>query len=525
MEKIRKAELTENKKIIVSFKDENREKFYRIVNKMKKMNGRHNSKNQTWSIVLSLQNLKTLKKMNFSFCEELKKYYTKTNKISKNYGNSLLKDYQNKHINKLIPVLIKNFAAVDGSDTGTGKTYTSSAIAKLLNLKIIALVPIASISKWQEVAGEFGVDIFASNYEQFRIGNIKYLQRKNFVKKIKNKNGKIVEKKCTKFAWQTNKKHLIIFDECHRCKGHETLNGKMLRACANINSYVLCLSATIAADALELYNLGLVIRLFRTWLEFRAWGSQRGIKDGFWVDLEFSATKENLLKIHKDIYPGKGARMKVSEIPDFPENNIICDVYDMQAAEIIQEKYDLLKNTLEITKRIKARQEIELLKVDTIIELARDLLAQNYSVCIFVNFRQTIIELMEKFGTDCVIWGGMKKEEREKNIANFQSNKKKLIILNNQAGGESISLHDMTGSCPRVSIINMPESAKNLKQVFGRIRRQGTKANKVTQILVFCRKTIEESVAKNIRKKIGNIDLINDGDLAYNEFDIKGEKI
>jgi len=513
---MRKAELKKNK-IKIYFTEKNRDKFFRIINKFKSFGGNYNQSKKYWSVPCNEKSIKFLSDLKFSLANEIIKYWEKIKTIKKqvfpiiNYNSDLLREYQNKHINKLIPVLQKNNTGLDGSDTGTGKTYSAIAIAKFLKLKIIALVPIASITTWKELAEKFGVDIFASNYEQFQRGNIKYLQKTESYKNTV-KNGIIKKKKYVKYKWNTNEKHIIIFDEIHRCGNYRTLNGKMLRACINIPSKVLGLSATITDNALQMYNIGLVLKIFSNWMGFISWGYSRGIKQGHW-GMEFNATKENLIKIHDDIFPGKGHRMRVENIPNFPANNIISEIYDMKEAKQIQEKYDELSNILEITKRIQARQEIELHKINTIIELVKDLIKQGYSVPIFVNFTETIVQIQKKLKTSCIVKGSMKKIDKDKNIKDFQSNKEKIIILNNRAGGESISLHDMTGEHPRISIINIPESAKNLKQVLGRIRREGTVAEKVTQILIFCRDTVEEKVAENIRKKINNIDIINDGDI------------
>jgi superfamily II DNA or RNA helicase len=414
----------------------------------------------------------------------------------------------------MINILQKQGAALDGSDTGTGKTYTSIALAKLLKCKIIALVPKNSISTWQEIADAFEVPIIAFNYEQYQRGNIECLRRTEYMQTFYDRRGKRKKRRVVKFQWLTDKNDLIVFDEAHRCGSYSTLNGKILRFSKKTNSKILSLSATITDKATDMYNIGLVLGLFSDWMGFQTWGYNRGITDGHFGGFDFNASKSNLIKIHNDIYPKYGARMKASEIPGFPKNNIISEAYDMESAVKIQNLYDDIKGIIEITKRIKARQEIELLKVSTMIEMTSDLLAKGHSVCLFVNFKQTITELSKKLKTNCIIDGGVAGKNRIKNMRDFQNNKSKIILLNSRAGGESISLHDTQGGHPRVSIISPPESAKNLKQVFGRTVREGTKADYVTQKIIFCRNTIEEEVAKNLKRKIRNIDMINDGDFG-----------
>jgi hypothetical protein len=46
-----------------------------------------------------------------------------------------------------------------------------------------------------------------------------------------------------------------------------------------------------------------------------------------------------------------------------------------------------------LTKALRCRQEIELLKVPVVVELIRDYLAKNYAVAVFLNFSETMFEL------------------------------------------------------------------------------------------------------------------------------------
>ena len=52
-----------------------------------------------------------------------------------------------------------------------------------------------------------------------------------------------------------------------------------------------------------------------------------------------------------------------------------------------------------------------------------------------------------------------------------------------QAGGVGVSLHDLHGGHPRMSIISPTWSGQDLKQVLGRIHRAGSKTPAIQKIV------------------------------------------
>jgi hypothetical protein len=79
-----------------------------------------------------------------------------------------------------------------------------------------------------------------------------------------------------------------------------------------------------------------------------------------------------------------------------------------------------------------------------------------------------------------------------------------------EAGGISVNLHDIHGNHPRVSLINPNFSGRNLKQVLGRVWRDGGKTPSVQRIM-FAANTIEEKIATKLKQKLINMDIVNDG--------------
>lgn len=432
-------------------------------------------------------------------------------------SSDILYDYQKEHAEILISDL-KHGNALDASDTGTGKTYVAIAIAKHLGLMPIVITPKPVITSWRKVAATMDVNIFVSNYEQFRLGKTPYLQ-------AELKSDSLTEKE---FIWNNTELNncIIIFDEVHRTKNQTTQNAQMLVAAKKTNNKILCLSATIADNPLQLYALGITLDLFRDKKGFWNWAYKRGVYKNFFGH-EFRNTPENLNKIHADIFPHKGHRIAIKDLGDkFPDNLVITDSYEMNSAgKKIQEVYDSMRKELDklsetkkkdgssvLTEILRARQEVELLKVPTFAELAEDAVEEGNSIAIFVNFEQTVEALQDRLKCNCILTGKIRSDERDMNIQNFQEDKDRIIICNIKAGGIGVSLHDLNGNYPRMSLISPTFSAQDLKQTLGRIHRAGGKSKSIQKI-IFAAGTIEESVAEKVAKKIKNIEAINEGDL------------
>lgn len=446
--------------------------------------------------------------------------------------SSLLLDYQVDHTKILIQDMINYDNALDASDTGTGKTYIALAIARHFNIPTIILVPKSSIPKWKKLCKQFKVRAFVSNYEQFKNGNTEHCKPYTITKTKRKKDleGNYYEETYEEvnFDWIINLKTLVIFDEAHRCKNKETQNSRLLTSVLEKAGHVLCLSATIADNPLQMYAMGIALGLFEDEKGFYRWCYKRGVSRSFY-GLEFSGTKRDLLKVHNDIFPHHGHRISVEELGDkFPENLIISDAYQMDNSSKIQSVYNNMYHELKklknrkkedkadgrgqhLVEKLRARQEIELLKVPTFTEMAQDLVEEGMSVAVFLNFEESVQALSKRLKTKCLITGNNPKD-REKNRIAFQKGKERIIILNNQAGGESIDLHDEFGNYPRVSLISPTYSAQNLKQILGRLPRAGAKS-KVIQKIIFAAGTVEEEVADKVAVKIKNIATINDGDL------------
>ena len=431
-----------------------------------------------------------------------------------------LRPYQTPHAEKLLSILKKNRAALDGSDTGTGKTFVAAYIAAALKKIPVVICPKAVITEWGEVldlAGIVGYTI--SNYEQFKNYNLPVVTKT----KLKRK----------QFQFNTTKNHLVIFDEVHNAKNFKTANSKLLIAAGCTESKILMLSATVADNPIQLEAVGAILGLFRSRAGFWDYCFARGVqREPFGPGVFFNATSENLEAVHRDLYDRKGARMRKAEIPGFPENQVIPRLIDLgTASETISDLYEQIQGVTDrieqsekndesnaLTERLRARQKIEAYRLPVMAEDIISELGEGRSVVVFVNFRDSGDFLFEKISKAKIegliitrIHGGQSVAERKKNKDLFQSNESRCILVQIMAGGVGISLHDIHGGHPRVSFLCPNDSPVLTIQAMGRIPRDGAKSPS-TQYLYYIKGTIEEKVYKNVNSKIRRMEKINDGD-------------
>lgn len=423
-----------------------------------------------------------------------------------------LYEWQKDHAAKLMASLLEHGYAKDGSDTGTGKTVVSLAVASALGLTPFVICPKAVVPSWKEWIKRFGYKIpFAINYEKLRTGNTDFYQKREF---------------------RLDKKRvLLVFDEDHRCKGAKSENAKMMVSAKRAGYKILMLGATSCTNPIEMRAMGYVLDFHkdRDWWN---WCLKNGCKRGTFGGLKFMGYETVLKRIHNWIYKqGRGSRIRVRDLPpgSFPDSVISADGYDIESRAAIELIYSDLKSDLEaldesrkdddidnpLIVQLRARQEVELLKVPLFESLARDALEEGNAVTIFVNFRDSMERLLRRLSGSfpiSVINGSQDEFERSREIEKFQKGETRICLCMTQAGGTGISLHDETGEFPRVSLISPSFSAVDLRQVLGRIHRAGAKSHAVQKI-VFANDTVEMKVCRAVRQKLNNLDLINDDEM------------
>ncbi len=427
--------------------------------------------------------------------------------------------FQVDHATRLLAALRRAGVALDASDAGVGKTYVAADVAKRGGWKVAVIAPKATIPAWEKVCVGFAVPVlFVSNYEAVKLGKTGF--------------GRFCGKD---FEWKLPADALLVFDEAQRCKARDSQNARMLIAARRQGVRTLLCSATAAANPLEMRALGYALGLHRLH-DFWPWAISHGCRKGRF-GFEFGGDREALEQLHRALFQpgGPGSRLRIAEIPGFPETQIICEPVGTGHEREIQEVYDQMARDLAVaearcdharlselaeslrSKRanhltilLRARQEIEALKADAIVSMAKDAAAEGLSVAVFLNFDATVGEVAARLGTDCLIVGGQSDAVRADAIRRFQENHAPFLVANIKAGGVGVSLHDPEGKQPRLALISPTYSAQDLRQCLGRVHRTGG-AHSIQRI-VFAAGTVEERVCAAVEQKLACIDLLNDGD-------------
>jgi hypothetical protein len=321
----------------------------------------------------------------------------------------------------------------------------------------------------------------------------------------------------------------VLVSNCHRCKDGKTQNARLLLAAKAAGAYIICLSATVADNPMQMKAVGSAIGLFKP-SGFFPWCMDHGVFRGRF-GMEFRGGLETIKRIHKAIFPERGNRTRIADLGDaFPETLICAEAYSLNGeTDKINAVYERMaeeiaklnakkeidareRNACILTEILRARQESELLKVPVLTEMTEDALEEGSSVIIFTNFNETVDALMRNLKTKCVIRGGQSSEERQANIDAFQADTSRVIIANIRAGGVGVSLHDLHGNHPRLALICPTYSAQDLRQSLGRCHRAGGKTKSVQRI-VYAAGTIEEKACAAARSKLSRIETLNDGDV------------
>lgn len=428
--------------------------------------------------------------------------------------------YQVEHAARIEESIRRNGVATDQSDPGLGKTAIASAVAARICVPVVLVAPKPTLPAWRRFFEGFGVSALGLvNYEALKTG--------------KTGLGRF---ELGHFQWTVPANTLVIFDEAGRCKGRKTQNAEMLIAAKKQRLKILMLSATAASDPLEMRAFGFALGLHGLH-NYWPWAIANECRKGRF-GFEYIGGVKGLERLHHTIFHERrlGSRMRIADVPDFPLAQVCAEAIETGHAVEIQAIYDEMSRDLaradamgnsdrlveiaedlrakaasHLTIHLRARQEIEALKIDAISTLARDGMEEGLSVVAFVNFEDTLRIIANRLKTNSIISGGQDDGDRQRVIDDFQANRSRVVVCNIRAGGIGISLHDPTGKVPRLSLISPTFSASDLRQALGRVHRIGG-ARSIQKIL-FAAGTVEERACEAVTSKLAHIDALNDGDL------------
>jgi len=378
----------------------------------------------------------------------------------------------------------------------------------------VVVCRLAGVSSWYRAARHLGVTLGGVyNWESARRGIPSLLTRKA-VPGYKSRYA---------YRWHAPKGALLVFDECHMGNNDGTQNNAMWTASRGVPS--LSLSATFADRPARLRGVWSVLGRD----DFDDWLMGKGAFVNQYGDVETVSAESDMLDANHIIFPEYGVRLSYND-PSvkkwFPDGVYQLEILtltekqrEQQNAEYVKliEKVayyqGLGKQAEAMVADLRYRQSAELRKAPMLADLAAEYMYEGKSVAVFVNFRETLAYLAKALNTRCLIFGDQERHGlvRDTVVEDFQENRSPVILAMADAGGQSLSLHDLHGR-QRVSLICPTYNPISLKQILGRTRRAGSLSAPIMK-LVYAGGTVEEKVADTVARKLDNIAALQDGEL------------
>lgn len=426
--------------------------------------------------------------------------------------------HQVPHARRLMEALCDpGNVALDTSSTGTGKTYTALHVAQEFKIEqLLVVCPLAAIPEWEAAAKIAGIEPNIIHYQGLLAA----------AKRNREGKGPAVWGGWARYRqkWQWHgpiieaASPMMIFDEAHRLTGLDSQISKMLMACRDQEIPTLMLSATPFYSPLKMramaYRFGLTPNPLKS--TFTGWCLMHGCYYGNFNQLTFDEDSQKTL--WPQVLEECGGRIfgvNKEEVEGFPECQTVTRL--VPTTEPIDDYYGELEvleaeAELPVVKIMRLRQKIEWAKAKNLVEMAKDLMAQGYSVPIFVSFRATAEKLAEKLKCTQVT-GGTAVRDRPGIIQDFQHNKVNCMVLTMDAGAQSISLHDLHGR-PRASLICPGWDSTMLVQALGRVHRAGARSKAMNNIILAAGSAVEKRVAELLRHKLTALEEITQSDLG-----------
>ena len=432
-------------------------------------------------------------------------------------------DWQRPAVAQLERALFAYGSAINSSETGCGKTVMTLDICRRHNWRPAVLCPKVAIEGWRRTCKAMGLEpFFIDTYEKAATGNTPWLSRIGGRMVENQKTGKKKRQK-VHYRWHLPEDTLTVFDEEHKCKNYKSLQCALHIAHTAQGIASLNLSATVADNPMDMKAIGFSLGLFKL-NEYLDWMFANGVTPKWAGGYEFKEKHQDeyLPILHSRIFPERGARIRIKDVPSFPETQIIAECHDVMSKSLPKDLDALVK---EYSSRAEAvltdgktmlefglrlRQATETAKLQTLLDLHNEYRENGMSVILFVSFSHSLEWLKERIKDGAVIHGGQSQAEREAEVARFQSNTARTCIANIAAGGVGVDLDDRDGRFPRVSLICPTYNARELKQALGRPHR-ATSKSKSLQRIIYAAGTIEEDICEAVSGKLDRLDLLNDG--------------
>lgn len=437
--------------------------------------------------------------------------------------------YQEKICQDLIDILRRSHVAYNHSATGTGKTEETCYISKYFDVPMLIICPCIAAGEWRKRTQMYGSRVInIITYGQLRSKKFSQPQHGYLIRNDTVKNGRTrtTFSPTSKYLELVQKGLFVVADEAHyvknpnaQLKAFKAITDPILKS---QTSRFILLSATPATDekqSLTLLKLIGYIRTNKLATNHPVTGSLecKGIKELIDICMQIDSTttcqvlkeypilQKNMQKIYYNLYVRvvKNHISKGISKPYNPESQ--CDIkngfykispeseekYRQQVKDFSQAvKWNPFTETIHLQKigrggggplgRIQIAMELS--KVEVAVRMCHKILDSqpNAKFIIAANF----VEVIEKLNRELneyhplLLYGKISENDRLKIIDNFNDNPNyRLLIMNADVGGQSISLHDTKGDSPRYMMIFPSIFLTRTIQVTGRTDRDGTRSN------------------------------------------------
>lgn len=451
--------------------------------------------------------------------------------------DSLLRPYQQQTAADAFAILQRRSAYLDASETGTGKTYTTLAVCKKMGVVPVVVAPKTVLESWLRVAKYLGHQLVPCSYGEVRGSRrakgaqVRTIKETSEELDIATGELKEVVKTTTKryslsnlgrevpwgkgSFWRWDEDYdTAIFDEVQNCGGETTISAKMLIGAKRQFGNVIGLSATATHTPLRMKALGYVLGLHNM-KDYRDWLYANGCTPGWaggWVfgDPKDPAVGEAYMrKLHEQIFPDRGVRLRKAEIPGFPVSQISTRLVEVDEADRARVEALEKERRLHGRTHMELMQRLELLLVPDVLDMAK--YYEGTVQIFFVNFRKTAELIAKKLGCP-IIWGATTAEDlraRQRVIDAVQMNKVQNAVVTYQTGGPGIGLHDPLGFMGRTTWLFPNFDGTLVCQAEGRVHRDGAAPSQ--QFLVGFAGTYHDEVLESVAGKLNRMEILNDG--------------
>jgi len=436
--------------------------------------------------------------------------------------------YQPPAVQAHVRALRTHGASLDASDAGIGKTYVALATLRELGLLAGVVATKSILTPWQRAADQMGVKLTGvTNWEKVRTGNTPYGR------------WKMLTSGAQVFEWSKTVP-AIVFDEVHRGAGIGTDNAAMLISAKMQGIPTLMMSATSADSPTRMRAIGYVLGLHGL-KDFPEWLMAHGCYLDDREKWQFAGSDDDLLSIHRAIFPSRGSRIRIADLGDqFPATSITAQLVDVVNPNAVEKAYVALREAIQrvrdkeandsdkaahLTAQLRARQVTELAKIPAVIEMARDEIEQGRSVLIGANFTDTVETLAGSFGSIKVatLTGQESSpKKRQAAIDAFAEDKARIFILN-EGITSGVGCHDQRGQYPRTSLLMPGFNPVNVVQFLGRVHRATGRSKSLQKVLFAAGCPTEERKAERLTERLRGMSILNDGvDIPITENDLMG---